>query len=1039
MFGTPLSARRTFAFRSAVTGPLRRVRRHSIPLAIARASTVFVLAGLVAVGSGLHDAAQAATSSLAWSSPADIDGGARVLSISCPSTSFCVATDNAGHALTYNGSTWSAPSDIDGSNALTVFCRSSSSCVAGDSAGNVLTYNGSTWSSPSNVDGTNDLLSISCPSASFCAAVDFSGNVLTYNGTSWSAASNIDGTTALNSVSCPTTTFCKAVDSAGNAFSYNGTTWSSADIDGTNPLVTVSCPTTSFCAAVGFAGHALTFNGVSWSAASDIDGTNDLIGASCPSATFCAAVDAVGNAFTFDGSSWSSPDNIDGTNRLVSVSCPSASFCAAVGFSGHALTASPGAVTLLWTAPADISSTNALSVSCVSSTFCIATDDFGNWMEWNGTVWSTPLNIESANIMIADACASTTLCFAVDGAGNAYKWNGTTWSGATDIDGSEFMSSITCQSTSLCWATDQAGKIVEWNGASWASPVTLDSGNIVQDISCATSTFCMAVDSHGSYFTWNGTSWTGPTLVDSRYIFTGVSCPTTTFCAVVDNGGNTWTWNGSSFSALFPMNPLNGLTDVSCPSATDCVAVGGNGAVGTWNGSAWSLPANGDAGRALDYVSCPTTSFCAAVDDVGFAIWAEPATPGPYTPVSPQRICDTRPNNPSSLSGNNAQCDGTLNRGRTLSSQGTLTINVTGEFGIPSTASAVVLNVTVVPQNPGYLTVFPAGQPSPTASNLNYTKGDVVPNLVEVGVGPGGQVSFYSYAATDVIVDLEGYTAPTSGLGVGGGLYNPLASPARICDTRSGNPSGLSGTNAQCNGKTMVAGSTLNVQVTGAGGVPGSGVSAVVLNVTVVAPVGPGYLTVWPEDVGTRPTASNLNYQANQVIPNRVIVPVSTTGLNLGQISIYTTTATDVLVDVSGWYSTSGGLSGYQFSAATNPVRICDTRSGNPSNLSGTYAQCNGHTLAAAGTIAVTTAGLASIPSGAKAVVLNVTAVLPSNFTYVTVYPSGSPPVVSDLNPYPGSVEPNLVVATLTGSGTFEIYNAAGSTDVVADVLGWYS
>jgi hypothetical protein len=234
----------------------------------------------------------------------------------------------------------------------------------------------------------------------------------------------------------------------------------------------------------------------------------------------------------------------------------------------------------------------------------------------------------------------------------------------------------------------------------------------------------------------------------------------------------------------------------------------------------------------------------------------------------------------------------------------------------------------------------------------------------------------------------------------------------------------------------MAAGSTMNVQITGAGGVPASGVSAVVLNVTVVGPVGPGYLTVWPEDV-SRPTASNLNYQTSQVVPNRVIVPVSS-GATPGQISIYTTTQTDVLVDVSGWYSTSGG-SGYQFTAEGAPARICDTRSGNPSNLSGGAAQCNGHTLGAGGTWTVTAAGLASVPANAKAVVLNVTAVLPTNFTYVTVYPSGSPPVVSDLNPYPGTVEPNMVVATLSGTGAFDVYNAAGSDDVVVDVLGWYS
>ena len=84
-------------------------------------------------------------------------------------------------------------------------------------------------------------------------------------------------------------------------------------------------------------------------------------------------------------------------------------------------------------------------------------------------------------------------------------------------------------------------------------------------------------------------------------------------------------------------------------------------------------------------------------------------------------------------------------------------------------------------------------------------------------------------------------------------------------------------------------------------------------------------------------------------------------------------------------------------------------------------------------------AGLANVPSGATAVVLNVTAVHPTQSTHLTVFPSGSPPVVSDLNPRPGTVEPNLVVATLSAGGTVDIYNFAGNVDVVVDVLGWYS
>ena len=84
-------------------------------------------------------------------------------------------------------------------------------------------------------------------------------------------------------------------------------------------------------------------------------------------------------------------------------------------------------------------------------------------------------------------------------------------------------------------------------------------------------------------------------------------------------------------------------------------------------------------------------------------------------------------------------------------------------------------------------------------------------------------------------------------------------------------------------------------------------------------------------------------------------------------------------------------------------------------------------------------AGLAGIPSGATAVVLNVTAIAPSAQTHLTVFPSGSPPVVSDLNPAAGAVEANMVVAKVSATGTVSIYNFTGSVNVAVDVAGWYS
>src|ERR1700733_11287297 len=89
--------------------------------------------------------------------------------------------------------------------------------------------------------------------------------------------------------------------------------------------------------------------------------------------------------------------------------------------------------------------------------------------------------------------------------------------------------------------------------------------------------------------------------------------------------------------------------------------------------------------------------------------------------------------------------------------------------------------------------------------------------------------------------------------------YVPL-SPSRITDTRSG--SGYP--NA---GDTLGAGGSISVQVPGVGGVPATGVTAVVVNVTVVGPTSSGYVTLFPEGT-TQPVVSNLDFTAGETLAN---------------------------------------------------------------------------------------------------------------------------------------------------------------------------
>ncbi|HET7487538.1 MAG TPA: hypothetical protein VFJ85_06370, partial [Acidimicrobiales bacterium] len=92
---------------------------------------------------------------------------------------------------------------------------------------------------------------------------------------------------------------------------------------------------------------------------------------------------------------------------------------------------------------------------------------------------------------------------------------------------------------------------------------------------------------------------------------------------------------------------------------------------------------------------------------------------------------------------------------------------------------------------------------------------------------------------------------------------------------------------------------TADVTIAGAGGMPASGVSGVVLNATVTGPSTASVLTVWPSDVA-QPGVSNLNYTAGQTVPNLVAVKLGATGkvkMNNAFGSV------DVIFDVDGWYN----------------------------------------------------------------------------------------------------------------------------------------
>ena len=243
---------------------------------------------------------------------------------------------------------------------------------------------------------------------------------------------------------------------------------------------------------------------------------------------------------------------------------------------------------------------------------------------------------------------------------------------------------------------------------------------------------------------------------------------------------------------------------------------------------------------------------------------------GNLSTTTPTRILDTR-------SGLGAPTGRLVPGGR-------IDLAVTGSDVVPASGvDSVLLNVTAArPTKDGNLAVWPTGTTMPNSSSLNFSTGSSVSGLVVAKVGSNGRVSIRTSAATDVVADVVGwYPSGTD--------YEGLT-PARLLDTRNGTGAVSSG--------ALAAGSVQRLKVTGRGGVPSTGVKAVVLTVVVTGPQQPGYLTAYPSGT-SRPTTSNINYVAGQTIANTAVVTPSADGY----VDLYVFASTQVVADVQGYLS----------------------------------------------------------------------------------------------------------------------------------------
>ena len=428
---------------------------------------------------------------------------------------------------------------------------------------------------------------------------------------------------------------------------------------------------------------------------------------------------------------------------------------------------------------------------------------------------------------------------------------------------------------------------------------------------------------------------------------------------------------------------------------------------------------------------------CFGLDTCAYDAGGPAAPGGGFHPLAPVRLLDTR-NGTGIANGPIGPGDGRNsdpNPDKRLDTIANHELKVTGVGGVPNIGvSAVVLNVTAVdPTSDGFLTVYPklprgVANPAdpirvfneqsaylpnyPNSSNLNFLAGDIVPNLVLARVGAGGKIRFNNFAGlTHTVADIVGWF--DSGSDNGDGFVG--ITPTRILDTRDG--TGRIGGRFN-HGDTR----SLTVAPSAGGAVPNDA-TAVVLNVTAANPTNEGYVTVWPHGLA-RPLASSLNTQPGQTRPNLVVAKVG----DNGAIDLYTYCdqlgSVDLVADVVGYFHPGAGKV-----FGVDPQRLFDSRTGQ-NTARGAFGSGEARS--------VQVTGQAGVPGDATSVVLNVTVTEPTFAGFVTVWPTGGTmPLASTLNFVAGQTVPNLVMVKLGNGGQVSLFNSAGSSHLLADVVGY--
>jgi hypothetical protein len=191
------------------------------------------------------------------------------------------------------------------------------------------------------------------------------------------------------------------------------------------------------------------------------------------------------------------------------------------------------------------------------------------------------------------------------------------------------------------------------------------------------------------------------------------------------------------------------------------------------------------------------------------------------------------------------------------------------------------------------MTLYPSDAAQPLAASSNFQAGVNLNAPFMVGLSPSGQFNIFTAATTDLVIDVLGYYSTQLNDANGQGLlFNSLAAPVRLLDTRAGQQGCFTP------GAQMMAGGVYLQPATGAcTNIPATAQS-VVGNATTVNAAANGYLTFWPSDA-QQPLVATSNYRMGQVFNRHFTVGLGADGA----FKRFALSTTDLIIDISGFFA----------------------------------------------------------------------------------------------------------------------------------------